>query len=174
MSVPKHRRDTAPAEFVRTAAQLEAFTGKVCTRLPKRWAFTRTRYITDCANSILDHVVRANAIWATTSEEVAQRMEHLTEAYAACYTLLRKIDMIEEDMPVRVLDGVNPDGTVVKVEKPCLSAGLLREWTILATAEIKLIKGVINSDRKRYAQKRHPVARKRGSVYSRKRSRASG
>ncbi|HIW77180.1 MULTISPECIES: hypothetical protein [Gordonibacter] len=172
MSVPKYKRDTAPAEFVRTAAQLEAFTGKMCARLPKRWAFTRTRYITDCANDILNHAVRANAIWVTTPEEVAQRMAHLMEAHAACYTLLRKIDIIEEEMPVRIVDNVNPDGTIVKREKPCLSAGLLREWTVLATKEIKLIKGVINSDRKRFSTKRHPLAQKKGTAYSRKCSRS--
>lgn len=166
MSVPKYKRDTAPAEFVRTASRLEAFTGKMCTRLPKRWAFTRTRYITDCANDILDHVVRANAIWATTSEEVAQRMWHLTEAYAACYTLLRKIDMIEEEMPVRVMDCVNPDGTTYKTEQACLTPGLIKQWTELVTNEMKLIKGVIRSDRKRFTAKRHRLANKSVNVYA--------
>lgn len=174
MAVPKYKRDVAPAEFVRNASRLEAMTGKMCARLPKRWSFTRTRYITDCANSILDHAVRANVIWVTTEEEAALRMNHLMEAYASCYTLLRKIDMIEEEMPHRVIDNVNPDGTTYKTEAACFSKNMIQEWTNMITMELKLLKGTINSDRKRYAAKRrrHLVKVKKSpsppSIYKRK------
>lgn len=164
MAVPKYRRETAEAEFVRTAAKLEALTGRMCARLPKRWSFTRTRYITDCANDILDHAVRANALWVRTVDDAAERMWHLNEAYAACYTLLRKIDVIEEEMPVRVIDERDPDGSVRKTEKACLSPGLLQQWTILATSELKLLKGVIRSDRRRFGTKlRTSLVRQRRS-----------
>lgn len=58
MSVPKSRRTQARTEYVWQATLLASEAGAVCSRLPKRWAFTRTRYILDAANRVMEEAVR--------------------------------------------------------------------------------------------------------------------
>lgn len=150
MSVPSLQRDHAAPEFILKAAELEATTGQRCSKLPKRWAYTRTRYITDVANEILEHACRANCLYVTNKETAHQRMCHLLEARAACYVLINKLDCLEKFPPTRKERITMPDGSEKITQKQIFSSASLLQWRELARHELVLLSGVIRSDKKRF------------------------
>lgn len=154
MTVPKYERDIAPAEFVRTAAKLEAFTASMCGRLPKNQSFVRSRYLTDCANGILAHAVQGNKIWVNNAQDAAQRLEHFNEAYSLCAVLSAKVDQLQEEDPTFTVQKIDHrTGDVVEEVKHRIPKGKFIEWVELISQEMKLLHGVIRADRKRFNRK---------------------
>ena len=154
MSVPKSRRNEARTEYVEQASTLASTAGKICSRLPKRWSFTRTQYIVGAANSVMENAVRANAIYATNRAEEDVRMGHLLEALSSVYVLEAYLNQIAEDQPMRPCDAKKPP----EEQRPCVSDGLFIEAAMRCQSCINLLKAVIRSDRRRWSQKR-PVKR---------------
>lgn len=154
MTVPKYERDTAPAEFVRNAAKLEAFTAVMCGRLPKNQSFTRSRYLTDCANGILAHAVQGNKIWVNNAEDAKQRLEHFNEAYSLCAVLAAKVDQLQQEDPTFVVSKTDHrTGEIYEEIKHRIPKGKFVEWTVLITQQMKLLHGIIRADRKRFNRK---------------------
>lgn len=154
MTVPKYERDIAPAEFVRTAAKLEAFTAQMCGRLPKNQSSVRSRYLTDCANEILAHAVQGNRIWVNNAQDAAQRLEHFNEAYSLCAVLSAKVDQLQEEDPTFTVQKVDRrTGEVIEEVKYRIPKGKFIEWAELIAQEMKLLHGVIRADRKRFNRK---------------------
>ena len=150
MSVPKSRRTQARTEYVWQATLLASEAGAVCSRLPKRWAFTRTRYILDAANRVMEEAVRANAIYATDEREAAIRMGHLQEAMASCYVLEAYANQIAEDGPRRPCDA----GKEYADQRPCVTPGQLAELCNRCASVERLVKAVIKADRARWRRPR--------------------
>ena len=154
MTVPKSRRNEARTEYVEQATALASTVGQICSRLPKRWSFTRTQYILKAANSVMENAVRANAIYATNRAEEDVRMGHLLEALSSVYVLVAYLDQIAEDQPNKPCDAGKPQ----EEQRPCVSDGLFTEAAMRCQSCINLLKAVIRSDRRRWSMKR-PVRR---------------
>lgn len=154
LSVPKYQRGESNVQFVTKAAALEAAVGAMCTRLPRRWTETRTRYITDCASDVLKNAVRANTIWPRTEDELAQREAHIQEAVGACQELQARLDALLVARPMKAVKG--KDGEATRMI-PCVPDGLLFQIAEKAEEEIRLLKGVAKSDRRRWRGRRAPI-----------------
>lgn len=154
LSVPKYQRNESNVQFVTKAAALEAAVGAMCTRLPKRWTETRTRYITDCASDVLKNAVRANAIWPKTEDDLVRREGHIQEAVGACQELQARLDALLVARPMKAVKG--KDGETTRMV-PCVPDGLLFQIAEKAEEEIRLLKGVAKSDRRRWRGRRAPV-----------------
>ena len=154
LSVPKYQRSESNVQFVTKAAALEAAVGAMCARLPKRWMETRVRYITDCASDVLKNAVRANAIWPKTQDELAQREGHIQEAVGACQELQARLDALLAALPMKAVKG--KDGETTRMV-PCVPDGLLFQIAEKAEEEVRLLKGVAKSDRRRWRGRRASV-----------------
>ena len=165
MSVPKYRRTPSPIEYVDNAIKLEAFTGKMCARLPKRWRETRTRYICDIANEIVKEVVLANSIYAQNDIQRHERLIHLERAYGACYVLGAKLDFLVEENPKRTKE-IKTAKTIDVRYEPCIKQGSFIHWAELINYEKKLIKGVMRSDKKQFDVRRKVCTSKRRTLYT--------
>ena len=154
LSVPKYQRDESNVQFVTTAAALEAAVGAMCARLPKRWMETRARYITDCASDVLKNAVRANAIWPKTEDDLARREGHIQEAVGACQELQARLDALLVARPMKAVKGKDSETTRMV---PCVPDGLLFQIAEKAEEEVRLLKGVAKSDRRRWRGRRAPI-----------------
>lgn len=154
MSVPKYQRSESNVQFVTKAAALEAAVGAMCARLPKRWMDTRVRYITDCASDVLKNAVRANAIWPKTEGDLARREGHIQEAVGACQELQARLDALLVARPMKAVK--SKDGETTQMV-PCVPDGLLYQIAEKAEEEVRLLKGVAKSDRRRWRGRRAPI-----------------
>lgn len=154
MSVPKYQRNESNVQFVTKAAALEAAVGAMCARLPKRWMETRARYITDCASDVLKNAVRANAIWPKTEDDLARREGHIQEAVGACQELQARLDALLVARPMKAVKGKDSETTRMV---PCVPDGLLFQIAEKAEEEVRLLKGVAKSDRRRWRGRRAPI-----------------
>lgn len=154
LSVPKYQRNESNVQFVTKAAALEAAVGAMCARLPKRWTETRTRYITDCASDVLKNAVRANAIWPKTEDDLARREGHIQEAVGACQELQARLDALLVARPMKVVKDKDSETTRMV---PCVPDGLLFQIAEKAEEEVRLLKGVAKSDRRRWRGRRAPI-----------------
>lgn len=172
LSVPKYQRSESNVQFVTKAAALEAAVGAMCARLPKRWTETRARYITDCASDVLKKAVRANAIWPKTEDDLARREGHIQEAVGACQELQARLDALLVARPMKAVKG--KDGETERMV-PCVPDGLLFQIAEKAEEEVRLLKGVAKSDRRRWRGRKAPikacsVPHRADSAYARKRA----
>ena len=172
LSVPKYQRSESNVQFVTKAAALEAAVGAMCARLPKRWTETRARYITDCASDVLKNAVRANAIWPKTEDDLARREGHIQEAVGACQELQARLDALLVARPMKAVKG--KDGETERMV-PCVPDGLLFQIAEKAEEEVRLLKGVAKSDRRRWRGRKAPikacsVPHRADSAYARKRA----
>ena len=154
LSVPKYQRNESNVQFVTKAAALEAAVGAMCARLPKRWTETRTRYITDCASDVIKNAVRANAIWPKTEDDLARREGHIQEAVGACQELQARLDALLVARPMKAVKDKNGETTRMV---PCVPDGLLFQIAEKAEEEVRLLKGVAKSDRRRWRGRRAPI-----------------
>ena len=147
MSVPKSRRKQANTEYVRQASYLSSKVGAMCSRLPKRWAFTRTQYILEAANGCFSEAMKANAIYATNKTEADKRMEHLLEALGWVVCVEGYVDQLAEDNPRRPCDA----GQDYDEQRPCITDGMFAEVGRTCESVEKLLKAVIKKDRAKWS-----------------------
>ena len=148
MSVPKSKRNESRTEYVFQASQLATKVGQMCSRLPKRWSFTRTQFVIGAANRAMEECVMANAIYATNRAEEDVRMKHLQDALGAVFIVEQYINQLAEDQPKRPCDAGKEN------QRPCITDGLFVDAATQCDLCVKLIKGVINADRRRWSRKR--------------------
>ena len=152
MSVPKSRRNESRTEYVFQSSMLATKVGQMCSRLPKRWSFTRTQYVIAAANRVMEECVMANAIYATSKTEADKRMCHLQDVLGSVYVVEQYVNQLALDQPMRPCDAGK------KEQRPCITDGLFSEVAMQCELCIKLIKGVIKSDRRRWSRVR-PIKR---------------
>lgn len=148
MSVPKYKRSISNIQYVQTALDLYDLTADICSRFPNRWRYTRTFYITDLAERILENVVCANSIYATSVEEIDIRIKYILDAKAAIAVLHTKLDdLVQRDL--KITRTVNTKEGEITEEKPILKKGRAAQWAELLTFEEKLLSGVLKKDREK-------------------------
>lgn len=121
----------------------------MCSRLPKRWSFTRTQFVVDAANRCMEEAVRANAIYATNSKEADMRMSHLQEAMASAYVVEAYVDQLAQDCPRRACDSGKPYGE----QRPCVTPGMFAEVGRQCESVERLMRAVIKKDRAKWSRK---------------------
>lgn len=168
MAIDKSKRDEyKEPNFVKQAARVDSVTGRMCARLPKRWGRTRTSYITDYGNKLLEYAISANTIYPKTPEELNLRTIHLKNAVIVCNILISKINRIDEEKPTRIVTRhVGPDEERSMV-KQCLSDAQIIEWTREIIEARKLLNGVLKSDRSRFRRSGDLIVDKKSSRYNR-------
>ena len=143
MSVYASKRNESKAEFIRVAQQLATFTLEQVKKFPKSWRFCLTNDITRLALEIHEDVLRANSIYLhsnITEMEFNLREEYFTKARSAIFALSGILTVLF----ALLLKGNNFLGDKKK------TSGIFKEWARLLNYEAALVKGIIESDKKRY------------------------
>lgn len=143
MSVYASKRSESKVEFLRVAQQLAVYTLKQVKKFPKSYRFNLTNDITKLAMEIHENVLRANSIYVhkgMTEDEFRLRAVYFTKAKSAIYALSSLLTITFS----LALEGNNFLG-----DKKTTS-NMFKEWARLLNYETALIKGVVDSDKKRF------------------------
>ena len=100
------------------------------------------------ANRVMEECVMANAIYATSTTEADKRTCHLQDALGSVYIVEQYVNQLALDQPMSPCDAGK------KEQRPCITDGLFSEVAMQFELCIKLIKGVIKSDRRRWSRVR--------------------
>ena len=130
MSVLKNKRKASGMEFVNTARKLEELTLQRSINFPKRYSFLFTDDFVALSVAIYNDVIDANRRNPVNQHEAQQRRDLLLDAYSKLYDMVAQLEIASH------LFGV--------------PATVLLEWTDLINTEIKLVHGLMKSDRERY------------------------
>lgn len=143
MSVYASKRNESKAEFIRVAQQLATYTLEQVKKFPKSYRFCLTNDISRLALEIHEDVLRANSIYIHNNmleTEFNLREEYFAKARSAIFALSGLLTVTF----ALVLKGNNFLGDKKK------TAGIFKEWARLLNYEAALVKGIIESDKKRY------------------------
>ena len=141
-NVPASRRETSSIEYVHNAAQVYSHTFDCAMKLPKRWMFLLTERTVDAAARMFEHAKAANSVYVTCALDANVRRFHLVQAYCYAQVLSSYVDEVYARFPSRGKDGCAP-----RISQD----GYLR-WIEGVDREFKLLKGVMASDKKRFAE----------------------
>ena len=130
MSVPKHERGLSEQEFIYNARQLEIHTIKKCDNFPKKHKFSIAVPLVCIAREIHSNVKRGNNIYPLNQHEAQLRRDHFLEAKAALSDFVSLLEVAKE---------------VIEFD-----ANVFFHWMEFVDKQEKLIKGVLDKDRKRY------------------------
>lgn len=133
MSVPVYRRNESPTEFLRTARDIEEIFIDLRINKPKRYTFFFDKLL-EYSFNLLSAVKAGNSIYPENQDEVRLRTQYFKQGLANCQVLASQIEVVSHKLKT---DGI--------------PIGLVKELSEKLTYEIKLIKGIISSDKKRYA-----------------------
>ena len=143
MSVYASKRNESKAEFIRVAQQLATYTLEQVKKFPKSYRFCLTNDIVRLALEIHEDVLRANSIYLHNNimeTEFNLREEYFTKARSAIFALSSLLTVTFS----LVLKGNNFLGDKKK------TSGIFKEWARHLNYEAALVKGIIESDKKRY------------------------
>ena len=143
MSVYASKRNESKAEFIRVAQQLATYTLEQVKKFPKSYRFCLTNDIVRLALEIHEDVLRANSIYLHNNimeTEFNLREEYFTKARSSIFSLSSLLTVTFS----LVLKGNNFLGDKKK------TSGIFKEWARLLNYEAALVKGIIESDKKRY------------------------
>ena len=130
MSVPRSKRGVSEAEFLHTARELQIFTLRRCKHIPKRYTFLMAKPLSENAASVYDMAKRGNSIYPRNQPEAQIRRDYFNHALAGVYSLVSQAEVCRE------MFGITTD--------------MMMEWMRLCKQEIELLKGIMDSDRRRY------------------------
>lgn len=143
MSVYASQRNESKAEFIRVAQELATYTLEQIKKFPKSYRFCLTNDIVRLAMEIHEDVLRANSIYIyknMSESEFNLREEYFLKARSAIFALSSMLTITFS----LVLKGNNFFGNKKK------TSGIFKEWARLLNYEAALVKGIIESDKKRY------------------------
>lgn len=143
MSVYASKHNESKAEFIRVAQQLATYTLEQVKKFPKSYRFCLTNDITRLALEIHEDVLRANSIYIHNNmmeTEFNLREKYFAKARSAIFALSGLLTVTFS----LVLKGNNFLGDKKK------TSGIFKEWARLLNYEAALVKGIIESDKKRY------------------------
>lgn len=129
MSVIRSKRDESKIEFLYTARQLQIYTIKKCISFPKRYTFYVSQPIANAATRVHEYVKMANSIYPTNAHEVQLRRDYFLKANAQLQSLVSQVEVAHE------LFG--------------LEHNVKKYWMDLIDTEIRLVKGIMKSDKER-------------------------
>ena len=129
LSVPKHERGVSELEFIYNARQLQVHTIRKCASFPKKYRFSISNYLEQAARDIHGEVKRGNSMGIPRNQhEFQMRRDCFLRAHAHLYDFASQLEVAKE-----VIDDK-----------------ALFFWMEMIRQEIKLVKGVMESDKKRF------------------------
>ena len=143
MSVYASKRSESKAEFVRVAQELATYTLEQIKKFPKSYRFCLTNDIVRLALEIHENVLRANSIYIhknMSEKEFELREEYFAKARSAIFAMSGLLTITFS----LVLKGNNFLGDKKQ------TSNIFKEWARLLNYEAALVKGIIESDKKRY------------------------
>lgn len=138
MSVKVEDRSESKVEYLETARQISKRTAQMVANGPKKYLATYGDHLMRCSLQLFTHVDVANSIYVTRESDYEQRRKHLLEARGMCYSI--------ESTAKLYTDLVAEAGTADRER----AYGRLADIARLCHKERGLIRGVLDSDRKRY------------------------
>ncbi len=130
MSVVKNQRHESPVQFLETGRVFYVTLIKVCENLPKRHFHYIQEPLTNTAQQMLSFVKMGNSIYPRNKHEAQMRRDYFLQSYASLQACVSYIGIAQE------MNLLTPS-----------QAFRLSE---LASDELRLIKGALESDTKRY------------------------
>ena len=138
MSVKVEDRSESKVEYLETARQISMRTAQMVANGPKKYLATYGDHLMRCSLQLFTHVDVANSIYVTRESDYEQRRKHLLEARGMCYSI-ESTAKLYTDL-VTAADSVGREKAY----------GRLADIARLCHKERGLIRGVLDSDRKRY------------------------
>lgn len=138
MSVKVEDRSESKVEYLETARQISMRTAQMVANGPKKYLATYGDHLMRCSLQLFTHVDVANSIYVTRESDYEQRRKHLLEARGMCYSI-ESTAKLYTDL-VTAADSVGREKAY----------GRLADIARLCHKERGLIRGVLESDRKRY------------------------
>lgn len=132
MSVLVGDRSESGLEFLKNARDIEEKFIKMEINKPKRYGKYLGRLV-EYAMQLLSEVKAGNSFYPETKLDVDTRQVHFKEGIALCQVLVSQVEVVH--------DLFGNDG---------ISIGEVHEIAEMIDKEIRLIKGVISSDKERY------------------------
>lgn len=143
MAVYASQRNESSMEFIKVAQQLATYTLEQAKKFPKSRTFKFVDKIVNYALDIHENVCRANSYYihkGMSEDDFRTREKHLGIARSLIYSMSSLLTITFSF----VLKGNN------FLEDKQRMSNMFKEWARLLNYETALIKGVIESDRKRY------------------------
>lgn len=134
-------------EFIDNADKLETFTLEHATRFPKRFRFNLQDRIVNYAMDIHSNVVRAND-YPVTIEQYEKRLRLFYETREMLEDMVRKIEKVN----------VVTKGETIK-------PSVMKEWMWLIDREIRLLGGIIISDKNALKALKQMTQEERDKLY---------
>ena len=132
MSVIKSKRGESSAEFVDNARKLEIFTIQKCSKFPKRYRFSLSEKIINIATDVYTNVATGNSIHISNFNEYELRRNSFSAARHSLQAMVGLIELSDEVFGIK--------------------ANVMEEWMRMIDKELRLLQGVIRSDKKRYEE----------------------
>lgn len=126
MSVVKSKRSLSKMEFVDNAEKLEVYTITHCAKFPKKYTFTLSNEIVGYTREIYNNVCSANE-YPNSIEDYKRR----AKLFAYTVELLKKVVR-----QLRIADQIFG-----------IKATVMKDWMDLIDKELRLVSGIICSDR---------------------------
>ncbi len=143
MSVYKSKRNVSKIEFIKIGQQINVYTIEQIKKFPKSYRFTIVNDLYRLSTEIHENVLRANAIYMHKNMEKSEyllRRTFLFKAKSAIFAMSGLLTVVFD----MLLKGNNFLGNKEKM------SNIFQEWARLLNLEHRLIKGVIESDQKRW------------------------
>lgn len=137
MPVRESERELSPTEFLKVLKDIEKFFIKLENTKPKKFRYFITQHLINNAAQALTFAKIANSIYVSKNEEESKRERrlYLQKSYAYVQALNTQTD---------VLYSMNTGQLFSNAE--------IKEISELIYQALKLLKGVMDSDKKRYKQ----------------------
>ena len=132
MAVPVGKRKESGMEFLKNARDIEEIFIDLRINKPKRYTFFFDKLL-EYSFDLLSEVKAANSIYPENKSEVEMRQKYFKKALASCQVLVSQVEVIHH-----------------KLKNDGIQIGLVEQLAEKIDYEIKLIKGIIDKDKKRY------------------------
>lgn len=144
MGVYKSRRKDAAAQFVADARELRKATVRIVRKFPASYRYVTTNKLLEMAGDIYSNAIKGNDIYlhkGLDEEDYKLRHRYLRIAEASADALLGEITFCYE----LVDDGNNFFKNKEEYERT------FQTWTTLANTALSRLRGVLDSDKRRWA-----------------------
>lgn len=145
MSVYKSKRSISKMEFIKTAQQISTYTIKQLKKFPKSYRFNIVNDLYRLSLEIYENSLKANSIYMNknmTETEYLLRKKYLFKSKSAIFAMSGLLTIVFD----MVIQGNNFLGDKEK------TSNMFQEWARLLNLEHRLIKGVIDSDKKKWKE----------------------